>query len=412
MAQYTVTYDYDFETQSIEMSTPSGGSNSFARLKLKRSDTVIFRNNSTSYSGVSEADANKFSPTSFTVSPNSSTTMTVLSSAALGQDNLTIGLRSKTKVLYVEVISSTDTTPTPFDMGKPVFAADLSTSYTFESFVVKGINAATSLTTQNCKISVNGSAPTSTTSTVNYNDVVYAVATSASGYAQQTQSSITIGGVTDYNYITTKNNPNAGARIYFPKTSRPLSLKNVTEFFAAPVSNYPANAPRNMSAYRRGGLHVPNIPENSGITDTNQANSLKLGMFLGSATTVYFERYPANKSDFQNTINSSRTAAVSWNANSDWALGFSPLTKYNVEYRYEITENTGAIYGSGVTFNSNTGSPGTYNNNNYTFSVNKTSAANTEREYSGIVKIFMRSIINPALVLTAEVSYTLEFYGP
>ena len=411
MAQYLVNYFYDFETQSIEMSSPSGGLNSMARLKVKQSDTIRFTNSDSSYSGVSGGDANKFSPQSFTVSPNTSVTMTVLSNAVLGQDNLSISLRSKTKVLYVEVISSTDTTPTPFDIGSPVIAAELNTGYSFEQFTVRGINAPTSLTTLNCKVSVNGSAPTSTSSTVNLNDIVYVRATSSTSFASTVTQSVTIGGVTNTNTITTKNNANSNAKIYFPKTSRPISLKDVTQFFSAPVTNSTAIAPRNMSAFRRGGLHVPNITENNSVADTNQASDLKLGSFIGSATTVYFDRYPTNKNNAVNVTSAAGTASVLWTTN-DWTLGYSPSTKYNVQYRYEITEDpaNNDMQRTGVTFSSNTGTPSTYAANNSTFSVNVASGRGLEREYSGTIKIFMKSIINPALVLTTEVRYALLFY--
>ena len=413
MTQYTVTVDYDFETRQLQIFSAYGGTNSMARLRVKASDTILFINNDSGGTvTVSLIDSNKFTPTSKNINSNTTGIISCLSNAVLGIDNFNIGsTRRVSKPLYVEVISSTDTTPTPFDIGNPVTAAEVNTGYSFEQFTVRGINAPTSLTTLNCKVSVNGSAPTSTSSTVNLNDIVYVRATSSTSFASTVTQSVTIGGVTNTNTITTKNNANANAKIYFPKTSRPISLKDVTQFFAAPVTNPTAIAPRNMSAFRRGGLHVPNITENNGVADTNQANNLKLGSFIGSATTVYFDRYPTNKNNAVNVTSAAGTASVLWTSN-DWTLGYSPSTKYNVQYRYEITENPADndMRRTGVTFNSNTGTPGTYATNNSTFSVNVASGRGLEREYSGTIKIFMKSIINPALVLTTEVRYALLFY--
>jgi hypothetical protein len=312
----------------------------------------------------------------------------------------------------MEVTNPVDKVPDDFDIGEPVYSADLSTRYAFAPFIVKGINASTYIRTTNCQFKKGSNGGWQTSSNVNANDVIYVRSTSANIHAKQTSCSINIGGRVDVNTIQTKRDPVDGDRIYFPKTARPLSVRDLTTFFAAPIGHF-SNPPRYMSAYRRGGVHVPNIPENSAIADTNQSNNNTLGDFLGSATTLYFDRYPSNKDDLKNTIGGHKTAKVEWNAYFDWSLGYSPLSKHNVEYRYVLTEKTGYGLSQGVTFTSNSGAPSSYSANNEAFEVKITSSGTRGREfeYKGTVTVYMRSLINSSVVLTTQVSYTLQFYG-
>jgi hypothetical protein len=412
MATYDVGLNYTFADGGSVLLDSANGTSSSSRMVLNPSDIVRFTNNHGSFSATIAGQSNaRFNTSSLSVSAGTAGNLVVDASPTFANDQSTITMNSRTRTFYYSVISNVDDTPDAFDIGKPVVSANLSTTYEFEPFVVKGINTSVAISIVNGQYKKGASGTwTSSNSTVVLNDIIYCRGTSNSGYASGLNVILTIGTVQDANPITTKNNPDAGERIYFPKTSRPVGISDLTNFFAAPVGHF-INPPRYMSAFRRGGQHVPDIPENSSVADTNQANDNTLGDFLtGTATTVYFESYPQNKSDFQLTSNSNPSAQVSWNAENDWSLGYSPLTKYNVEYRYEITENTGAMYGSGVTFAGLNGPAGTYAVNNVGVSVSKSVDQYSEREYSGVIKIFMRSLINTSLVLTSEVSYTLEFY--
>jgi hypothetical protein len=413
MATYDVGLDYSFaDGGSVLIDSPSGGTNTSTRLTVKPDDIVRFTNNHGSFGAtIAGQSTARFNTSSLSVSAGTNGNLTVDASPTFANDQSNITINGVTRSFYYSVISNVDDTPSDFDIGKPVVSADLSTVYEFEPFVVTGINAPTDISIVNGQFKKGSTGSWITESTVEVNDIVYCRGESNSGYASGFNVILTIGTVQDANPITTKNNPDAGERILFPKTVRPISISDLTNFFAAPVGHF-INPPRYMSAFRRGGDHVPDIPENAAVADTNQANDNTLGDFLtGTATTVYFDKYPINKSDFQLTDNANPSAQVAWNAgNNDWTLGYSPLTKYNVEYRYEITENVGAKYGSGVVFAGLNGPAGDYAVNNVGFSVSKTVSQYTEREYSGVVKIFMKSLINPLLVLETEVSYTLDFY--
>ena len=221
-----------------------------------------------------------------------------------------------------------------------------------------------------------------------------------------------IGRVSNSNTMTTQSDTAAGARLSFPIPAGTgnIRITDLTNFFTAPVGHF-SNPPRNMSAFRRGGLHVPNITENRGITaDSQPTQNNTLRHFRGCKTTFLWLSFPSNKGDSKNTVNSAQSAQVSWSATSDWSLGYSPFTKYNVEYRYVLTEDS-SIW-TGVTFNSVTGSPGTYGASNISFSVQEDAPRNVEREYRGTVTIYARSLIDSSLVLTTSVRYSLFFYGP
>ena len=409
MATYTITVEYDQELGGLLIG-PSTSSNN--RLELKPSDILRIQNEGIGTCTLSLLDSNKFSATSLSVAGNSTGSVTVRSNAVLGIDNANINKRNANRAYYLEIVSSVDTTPNTFDIGSPVGSANLSTSYSFEEFLVKGITDPTSWTATNCTVSVNGSAPTSTSGTVNYNDRLYVRGTSSSAYSNSTTQTLVIGGVSNSNTITTKSDPSAGARLSFPIPAGTgnIRITDLTNFFTAPVGHF-SNPPRNMSAFRRGGLHVPNITENRGITaDSQPTQNNTLRHFRGCKTTFLWLSFPSNKGDSKNTVNSAQSAQVSWSATSDWSLGYSPFTKYNVEYRYVLTEDS-SIW-TGVTFNSVTGSPGTYGASNISFSVQEDAPRNVEREYRGTVTIYARSLIDSSLVLTTSVRYSLFFYGP
>jgi hypothetical protein len=410
MATFSITITFDGGTTTVT-TTSGDGTSSFDPLVVQRSDVLNFSNVGIGVASITGPNTDKFTPTSLNISANGSGTITVLSNATFGSDSFIVTKGGSTDSLWLSVISSDDTTPSAFDIGSPVASAELSTSYSFAQFLVKGITDPTTWTSTNCTVSVNGSAPTSTSGTVNLNDIVYVRGTSSSAYSTSTTQTLVIGGVSNSNTITTKSDPGEGARIVFPIPvgTGNVRLTDLTNFFSAPVGHF-SNPPRSMSDFRRGGLHVPDITENSGIANTTQTNDNTLGDFRGSKSTFLFITYPSNKSDAKNTINGAQSAQVSWSATSDWSLGYSPFSKYNAEYRYVLVEDSGIW--TGVTFTSVTGTPGTYAAANISFSVQEDAPQNVERDYSGTVTIQARSLIDPSIILTADVRYNLFFYGP
>jgi hypothetical protein len=408
MAQYNVTLNYDPSFGGlIIIDSPSGGTSSGDPLVVSPNDTIVFTNNNANSATVSGQSTNRYNTSNLAIAGNNANTLTVLSSYTDGTDTATIAIGTGTSPFYLSAVGGVDTVPDSFNIGKPVTSAQRSTIYEFLPFNVEGITDTANISATGCQFKKGSGGAWITSSTVGPNDTIYVRATSSSSYNTTTSMSIYIGGVGDSNTIRTKNNPSDGARLYFPKSSRPVSLTDLSNFFSAPVGT--ANTVRIMSAFRRGGLHVPDIAENSGIADTNQSNNLTLGQFLNSATIFTFDRYPKNK--WTNIgEGGARAGGVSWTADLDWELGYSPLTKYNVEYRYEITRNTN-YSGDVETFTSSGAATGTYAANNFAFSVQGTAPSGKARYYSGTIKIFMRSLINSSLFLTTEVEYELSFQG-
>lgn len=413
---YTAQIDYFQETGTASLFCPNGGGTPTNRLEVRREDTITIVNAANFYTAsVSGMDVNKFTPsTTQTVQPGGGTAIfTVKVDAPYEDDILIVVIQGIQKNLYVSIVSGVDTTPNPFDIGFPVITANLSEYYIFEQFKVSGINSPADVTATNCDYRVNGGSFVVSGQVLN-NDFVEVRKLSASSYDTLLGCSLDIGGVTDSNTVRTKLNPQDGAIVSFPYT-HPFTLTNVTEFFGAPLSNPFANAPRFMSAYRKGGDHVPDITQNSSIASTNQAEDLVLGSFIGSATSIYYDQYPPNKSAFANTIDGAKTLSLSWQATVDWTMGYGELTPYNMEYQYILTENPADISQNqltGVTFTGINGSPGTYSNTNTLFTISASSGQSTEAQYTGIVTILAKSIINPNIILTKDVYYALFFYGP
>jgi hypothetical protein len=382
-------------------------------MELKRNDTLTFKHdpNSTGGALVVSNLSNFTNNTTSYLGAGSQTVRTVSSAATIGSlINVFFDMSgSPRKTFYAEVISSVLSTPIDFDMGSSVITASLSTYYTIGEFPVQGINTSVSVTTSGCQYQKNGGSWVTSGTVVN-GDILTVRALSSSGYDTTTSHTITVGGVSDTNYIRTKINPADGTRVPFPYTTN-ISLKKVTEFFGAPLGGFNTQPPRNMSAYRKGGLYVPNIPENSAIADTNQVNNLKLSSFAGSSTVVYFDRAPSNKSKSESTVGVSKTVVLHWAATTDWSLGYSPLMALNAEYKYQLIENTGGDKTTGVTFFTETGNAGTFSKFNDTFTVQVTSGANTEARYSGTVRITLRSLLDPSILIEQDVYYFINFFS-
>lgn len=409
MAQYNVTVNYEPFFSSIIVTSNSGGTAPNNRLVLAPNDTVVFTNQYSSNATVSGQGTLRFNTNNLLVPANGSGTLTVKSTATSGTNDASIFLAGDTFAFYFEVVSNVDLTPDSYDMGQPATSVEPSIVYSFAPFIVRGISEAVSIGSTNCQFQKNGAGSWFTSSSVAPNDSVQVRATAPSSFNTILNMSMNIGGVTDSNTLRTKNNPADGTRLYFPKTTRPVSLKDVTQHFAAPITA--PQTDRVMSNFRKGGPHVPNIPENLAVTDTNQNNDLTLGQFLtGTATLFTFDVYPQNKFISIGTRTGTRTLGLNWSSNIDWELGYSPLTEYNVEYRYVHTPEVN-LFGETVTFSSSGPSTGSYSSLNTTVSIAASAPPDKFRYFSGKITMYMRSLINPNLILTEEFQYALQFEG-
>jgi len=411
MANYNVTIDaVDFGGgPQLFVQSPDGGLSSNDRLVVAPNDTVKFTNQYSSNATISGQGTARFNTNNLLAAANSFGTLTVNSGATSGTNNATIFLAGQSFAFYFEVVSSIDLTPDAYDMGQPARSVEPSSTVYFAAFVVRGISQSVGITSNNCEFQKSGTGSWLTNSSVLPNQQIQVRATAPSGFAETLPLSMSIGGVNDTNNLITKNNPADGMRLYFPKTQPPVSLKDVTQHFAAPITA--PETDRVMSHFRRGGDHVPNIPENSQVADMNQNNDLKLGQFLtGTATLFTFESYPQNKFQSVSTSVGTRNLSLNWSAETDWLLGYSPLTKYNVEYKFTHTPDIN-LFNEPVTFSSSGPSTGSYSSSNFRVSITASAPPDKYRYFTGKITMYMRSLISPYPVLTAEFEYALQFEG-
>ncbi len=422
--QATITYLDEEEVgvnDTVYVTSGGRGGSSSNPLKVKAGDTVTFINTHTASASVTGFTSDRFTPTSLSIPANNATrTVTLIASAVLGVNNVNVNTGGINATFYMEVTNGLDTTPNQFDIGSNTITANLNQWYEFAPFILKGTDSPSPLQviSSNCqyRISPSGGWASTVGTLIQPNSFLQIRVLSSSSYLTTVTATLQIGGVSDSVTLRTKADPGEGQPVYF-KNTRPVSLTEVSEFFAAPVTN--VLTPRNMSAYRRGGQHVPDIVANSAIAPSNnQGIDLKLGKFLNAATSVYFENYPPPKYAQLDTtfLSGTQFLILNWNAVQDWTMGYSPLTSVNMQYRYEYVENTGGINSTGVIVRCPSGvvqpTGSVYSGQNTSFSVEATALGGVvETNFSGVIKVFAKSIINPSLILEGEVNYALSFYN-
>ena len=311
---------------------------------------------------------------------------------------------------WILIIDNNDTTPDPFDVGSNVSGVAPSDRIAGVPFTLSGLTATT---TANCSagsdFTVNNGLAT-TSANVKNGDRIQLFVTSSSSWNSSVTGTLNIGGVSDSMTVTTVPQPALNQLIPFPRTSLPVSLSQVIDFFGGTSLAFPP--PRNLRGYFRGGIYVPDISQNAGIP---ASGNLALSSFVGSATALIFSSYPKAQNTSGNTLGGTVTLSLTWAAGVGGAQGFDvgygPGMKGAVQYRYSLQENSGGLLATGLNLNSNTGSPGTWSDANTHVTLSQ-SHNNLERRYSGRLIIEVRSKFNTNVVISASVNYSLNFYGP
>ncbi len=337
-------------------------------------------------------------------------------SASVGSghvDQLTMdayGSPSRFTAFFIRIIDNLDTTPDPFDVGSNVSGVAPSDRIAGVPFTLSGLTANTSATcSAGCDFTVNNGLST-TSATVKNGDRLQLFVTAPSAWNASNTGTLTVGGVSDSMIVTTVSQPSLNQLIPFPRTSLPVRLTEVINFFGGTFLAFPP--PRNLRSYFKNGAYVPDISANWRIPTSG---NLALSAFLSSATALIFTSYPRAQNTSGDTRGGTTTLSLTWGAGVGGSMGFDigygPGMKGAVEYRYLLQENSGGLLSTGLNLSSNTGSPMSWSANNTYVTLSQTHN-NLERRYSGRLIIEVRSTFNNSVIASASVNYSLNFYGP
>lgn len=320
------------------------------------------------------------------------------------------GSPSRFTAFWIKIIDNNDTTPDPFDVGNNVTGVAPSDRIAGVPFTLSGLTANTSATcSAGSNFTVNNGLAT-TSATVKNGDRIQLYVTASSSWNTGVTGTLTIGGVSDSMTVTTVSQPALNQLIPFPRSSLPVKLSEVIDFFGGTSLAFPPL--RNLRAYLKGGTYVPDISQNSAIP---ASGNLKLSTFVGSATALIFSSYPKAQNTSGSTLAGTTTLSLTWGAGTSGATGFDvgygPGMKGAVQYRYSLQENSGGMLSTGLLLNSNSGFPGTWSDENTSVTLSQ-SHNNQERRYSGKLIIEVRSKHNNAVVVSSSVNYSINFYGP
>lgn len=381
------------------------------RRTVKRGDTVTFTHSPTS--GKSSITISQFSSSVWTnvnnlsLSKGASSTKTFKSNATLGFASVSC---SGGKYAYFSIISSTDTTPDPFELGPS--HTDVSLNQLFYSYVVNlaGINSGTLAKCTNGTISVNDGTPVSS-KTVYNGDKIVVRAYSAATYGTLKVVTLDVGGVRDSFTIKTIADPiSSGKLISINKSSAPISFSQVAQFFGRPVDPLTGqHKPVSMSGYYRGGENVPNISQNNAIATSG---TLSLKSFLKSYTSLYFKKLPDNKTQIGNTKNGNIYLTCSFQHDNDWMLGYGKdlINQCQIRYTVTLTQAPSGKTINDVTINSKTGYHNSWKQGNSWISLRVLATRGNPGSYSGVVKIEIRHPNNTSQIVSANAGFYFTWF--
>lgn len=378
--------------------------------------TITFTNTSLSDASVTFYNLSSLVWTNtaqFTLAPNQSTTRVIKADAPTANTSsvlLKIGSTYIGNGIF-SIISGVDSTPDPFSLGPDQSGLEPNVEVFLPSVLISDISGTTvAVSTLNMQFRIgNDTVWRTSSSSLSNNTRLYCRAFAAAGYNTLKTCRLTISNVFDEVVITTAASPNQGTYVPFPRTTVPISLGEVIQFFGGSPGFGP---PTNMLAYFKGSAFVPDIPQNS---EALRSAPIKLTDFLGSGTTFYFVRPPEGRSIAANTVSSAQTIGLRWTSNANgtlgWEMGYSPSMTTNTQYRFEVTALE--------SFDGSTDLPtitpvgyGTYSTSNNYIDIAATSGQNTEKNYRGKIKIFAKSSYAPTVITTHEFNYSLYFFGP
>jgi hypothetical protein len=387
-------------------------------LTVARGDTIRFTRSDLGGSSqtmtVSGFTTARFtSATNITLSSNGAVgSRIVRADATLGSFSLTASAGSLGSItISITITSGLDTTPDDFSFAAATLAQPGSL---IESNVVTitGINTAVSVSVNAGSFMADLDGVWRTSGTILQGQKLQLRLGASGAYNATTSMTVTVGTVSRSFSVTTANDPGSGEIIPFPFTSGELGLNNIIDFFGGVIPLDGVVAPRNLRAYMKGAGYVPNIAQNGNIPSSG---NLSVRQFLGSATALYFLRYPGFRSAGGSTVNGAVTPSVDWsyagaNVSYNPRIGFGSIAA-SCEYRYRVLPDAGS------TLNVVSSISGSIN----AFSAWGTEAGivlsvtvpfYTEHIITGTVEFQVRHRSYPSVVLSASARYSLSGVGP
>lgn len=326
------------------------------------------------------------------------------------------GLANKT--LSIKVSSGVDNTPNDFNFTS-VTGANPSEFVESETIILTGFNTTPLVTPNNGGFIIhNGDGVLRTSATVSQGSTIALVKQASASYSTAASTTISVGTLSKTFTVTTAVSPNSGQIINFPRTTAPVELSEVIDFYAG-TDSVNLTRPTNLRSYLKGGTYVPNITKNASIASSG---NLSLASFIGSGTSFYFSKLPQSRSASVSTIGSARTLSLNWNflTNNSWdmKLGFGPNAVATSQIRWVLSEtpaNPDTNLVTGVTlqpFFGTAGNAGNYQTGAYGMTIQASSGANTEARYRGTLTVYARPLADTSKVVSAVINYSFWFYGP
>jgi len=404
MADFTLVANANIENGQTFLTFTGSGST----INIKRGDRVRFQTSAGSsvnvaFQGVTTTffTANA-SPT---LAPNVTSAYYTIKSTAVFNQTFILSARVGTRQLNTtfRVIDNVDITPDDFTLGAPQEGLDINADTAMPSIIVSGINTNVTVSGTNAIFSISPSSNFQPQMTgVSNNTRIYVRGIASPNYNTTVTVSVTIGTLTRTTTLKTKLTPQPPTPIPFHRTQSPVSMVQIFDFFGGvPVNGL--NIARNMRAYNKGGLYVPDIDENWRIPRTG---NLSISNYLSSSTLFYFTNPPTSRTEIVDTTGAIRTQSLTWGAQNAWEMGYSPFMSFNAEYFLTLNETSGAGFTTGIVTSL---SPFNQWGPHYTLSVTATCPANTERIYAGSITLSARHKQYTGYTNTVTFGYKIVF---
>lgn len=283
--------------------------------------------------------------TSGTVSNNTYFRILITSSGTAGTGVTATLSAGSPSVSDTWTVTTADDVPDAFTFTD-VSNAGTSTQVASTSVALSGFTdaATASVETANSgQMSINGGAWTTTNTAVSSGDTVAVRMTTGASFNTGYDVDLTITGDTtgltrvDTFTATTIADPGEGKVIENNFVAN-YSQRDIMRFFGGDDGPglYEIRAD-NLRAYERGGDNVPDVTENNSVGTS--AGNVSLTQFNDTETRLKFTTYPPTRQDirFHSLTTGDQTLFVDWDANGEYAVGYSPGMWSLCDFKYSFT---------------------------------------------------------------------------
>lgn len=326
-----------------------------------------------------------------------------VTSAALGFAN---------KTSSITVVSGSDTTPDAFSFTNVTLSQPSAVIET-DVKTITGINVPTTVSiTGGGSFQIGSDQIWRTSGSISNGQKLKLRLTASAAYSATVSTTVTVGTYSTMWQISTAPDPGSGSIIPFPITTGTIKLTDIISFFQGPIGSLGnTNPTTNMRGYLKGAGLVPNIAQNAAIPTSG---TLRLSNFRGSATTLYWVRYPGFRGVGADTSAGPKTLTSAWSFyqpvdTKDPIIGFGNIL-IACEVRYRVTVTSGGPVTCNIA-----GAVGAWSawlpavNG---ISVSYSAGHNTEAENYGYIDFEVRHAQYPGTVITARANFSLFAFGP